>query len=288
MPKRQLSPEERRARIEAAHAMLVAEVEALTNSAAWLDYLKFMGRFPTRSARNNLLIRAQCPSATAVLGYRQWEALGRHVRRGEHGLRIFAPLTRRIEHDDVETGETEVARLVRGFRLVSVFDVSQTDGEPLPTDPVRPRLVAGEAPVGMWEALARDVTECGFTLELVPSIDVHPLANGITVHSAHLVQVATDGRPPAQQVKTLAHELAHVRLHGDGETPRPIAEVEAESVAFLIAEAWGLDTTDYSVPYVAGWGAHDMNAVLHVADRVQRCSAAILVLDGAAIDDAAA
>ena len=288
MAKRQLSPEERRERIEAAHAMLVAEVETLTSSAAWLDYLKFVARFPTRSARNNLLIRAQCPDATAVLGFRQWEALGRHVRRGEHGLRIFAPVTRRIERDDPDTGETDVARLVRGFRLVSVFDVSQTDGEPLPADPVRPQLVEGEAPVGMWEELTRHVTDCGFTLELVPTIAVHPLANGITIHPSHLVQVATDGRSPAQQVKTLAHELAHVRLHGDGETPRPIAEVEAESVAFLIAESWGLDTTNYTVPYVAGWGGRDTNAVLHVAERVQRCAAAILVLDDATIDDAAA
>ena len=287
MPNR-LTPEQRRERLEQAHATLVDEVERLTSSAEWLDYLRFMARFPSRSARNNLLIRAQCPVATAVLGYRQWEALGRHVRRGEHGLRIFAPLARRIERDNPETGETEVARLIGGFRLVAVFDVSQTDGDPLPVDPVRPRLVDGAAPDGMWETLARHVIESGFVLERVPTIESHPLANGVTIRDRHLVQVATEGRSPAQQVKTLAHELAHVRLHDDATTPREIAEVEAESVAFLVAEAFGLDTSDYSVPYVAGWGATDAAAVLRVADRVQRCAAAILVLDDLATDDAAA
>ena len=228
------------------------------------------------SASNALLIWAQRPSATQVAGYRAWQAMGRQVGRGESGIRIFAPIARKIEQEDPVTGESEVARLVKGFRLVSVFDVAQTEGDDLPTAAVHPVLLPGEAPEAMWDELAACVEAAGFVLELVEEIDPSGATNGQTSFLSHVVQIATAKRDPASRARTLAHELGHCLLHGDQTTPRAIAEVEAESVAFLVADSYGMDASAYTVPYISAWGANDPDAVLKTAGRVQRCAAAIL------------
>jgi hypothetical protein len=169
-----------------------------------------------------------------------------------------------------------MARLVKGFRLVTVFDIAQTDGDDLPAMPARPVLLPGEAPAGMWEDLAAQVRDAGFALELVEEIDPTGATNGQTDFLRHVVQIATAHRDPASRARTLAHELAHCRMHSEQATPRPIAEVEAEAVAFLISDAYGMNASAYTVPYLSAWGANDPDAVLKTAGRVQRCAAAIL------------
>jgi antirestriction protein ArdC len=161
------------------------------------------------------------------MGYRAWQALGRQVRAGERGISILAPCTykRTNDEDDAET------RVLRGFRVAHVFDVSQTDGKPLPT-PAVTRL-EGEAPSGLWEALSAQVEATGFTLE---RHDIAGTANGTTDFGSRLVTVDA-GLSPAQAAKTLAHELAHVLLHTGTEYAlgcRGRAEVEAESVAYSL------------------------------------------------------
>jgi antirestriction protein ArdC len=276
MQHRTRTPAERTERLGQAHGELVEAVRRLTTHAEWLAYLRFQARFHTYSASNALLIWAQRPTATQVAGYRTWQSLGRQVRRGESGIRIFAPMARKVEQEDPLTGESEVARLVKGFRLVSVFDVAQTEGDELPTVAVLPALLPGEAPASMWDDLAACVEAAGFALEFVEDIDPSGATNGQTSFLSHVVQIATAKRDPASRARTLAHELAHCLLHGDLTTPRAIAEVEAESVAFLVADSYGMDASAYTVPYISAWGATDPDAVLKSAGRVQRCAAAIL------------
>jgi len=266
------------------HRTLTEQVAALATGPAWRRWLDVAARFHTYSLNNTLLLLAQKPDATSVAGYTTWQQLGRQVTKGEQGLMILAPVTRRADPADppaAAAGTTPTpapepvgvdpgagSRRVVGFRPAYVWDVSQTTGEPLPTPPA-PRLLAGQAPPGLWDALAGLVTERGFT---VARGDCGG-ANGLTDYASRTVRVRADV-DDAQAVKTLAHELAHVLLHDPGDFPaggtagcRGSREVEAESVAYLIAADAGLDTADYTFAYVAGWAADtgDVDAALRAS-----------------------
>jgi hypothetical protein len=216
------------------------------------------------------------------MGYRAWQALGHQVRKGEKSISILAPCTYRTsrneddDQDDTQTSEKGAARRVlRGFRIAHVFDISSTDGDTV-RPPAGPDLLDGEAPVGLWDALAAQVAAEGFTLvrDAIPSG-----ANGTTNFATRTVTVA-DHLCPAQAAKTLAHDLlAHTCLHDGTEYAmgcRGRAEVEAESVAFIVCQAAGLTTAAYSFGYVAGWSAGDPKKVKATAERVVTCARQIL------------
>jgi len=268
---------ERAAKITAAHDQLVQAVMAVTTSDAWLSYLSGMRRFHAYSPTNVAMILAQRPRATRVAGFRTWQSMGRQVGKGSKGIAIWAPCSYKVEREDAD-GDTVEARALAGFRLAYVFDVADTDGDPLPETPAvaRATLLDGEAPVGMWDYLVRQVEAAGYRVELVGDLGG---ANGRTTWGSHLVQVVDDGRSAASMAKTLAHELGHVLLcHAGmaGTTCREVMEVEAESVAYLIGAAFGLDTTDYSLGYVTSWSGGDHRVVLATAKRVMEAAAAAL------------
>jgi hypothetical protein len=279
MSRTRLNPEERQAKIDAAHQQLVVAVEALTSSEDWRRYLEVMSRFHSYSATNCLMIAFQRPDATRVAGYKTWTTFGRQVQKGAKGIAIWAPVTYKVEAADDEP-EPDAARRCVGFRLAYVFDVADTEGDPLPESPAPARLLAGEAPAGMWDALAAQVLAAGYRIELVEAIAHSPGANGTTSPLDRVVQIATSERSAAAMCKTLAHELAHVLLHADalqtGNLERVRAEVEAESVAYLVCAGFGLDSMDYTLGYVTNWSDGDADQVLATAATVQRCARAIL------------
>ena len=207
---------------------------------------------------------------TRVAGYRAWQKLNRHVRGGERGLAILAPLTRKV---DTEEGEEE--RRLFGFKAVHVFDISQTDGEPLPE--IRPVLVEGDLPTE-WGVVTSLIADAGFSLEVTES-DRLAEANGLTDYERRQVVVRAS-LPGAQRFKTAVHELAHIRLHEPTSQGRPncrgVVEVEAESVSFMVCASLGVDSAGYSLPYVAGWSGGDLDKVASTADRVIRCAHAII------------
>ncbi|MBW3643399.1 MAG: ImmA/IrrE family metallo-endopeptidase [Actinobacteria bacterium] len=262
-------------RLAEVHERLVAAVEAMASAADWQRFLDVARQFHTYSANNVWLILAQRPTATRVAGFQTWRKVGRQVRRGEKGIAILAPVVTRaaaVNADD-EAQRPELVRLLRGFRVVHVFDVDQTDGEPLPeVDP--PALLTGEAPVPLWEALAAQVGAAGFALSRGDCGG----ANGRTDFGDRTVRVRADVGP-AQAAKTLAHELAHVLLHDGTEYLlgcRGRAEVEAESVAYLVCSTAGLTTDGYSFPYVTHWSAGDAEVVRATAERALGCARRIL------------
>jgi hypothetical protein len=252
-------------KIRQLHETLLTQVQALVNGDDWREFLAVASRFHRYSANNIFLILAQRADATQVAGYRRWKSLGRQVRRGERGIAILAPCVYRSRPlDDAETdGQSELARVLRGFRAVHVWDVSQTDGEPLPD--VRPELLNGDGPTGLWAALATQVGAAGFELHRASCGQ----ANGVTDYGARTVTVRPDV-DEAQAAKTLAHELAHVLLHDGVQAAarRELAEVEAESVAYLVCHSAGLASNDYSLPYVARWSGGDPAQVRLTAERV--------------------
>jgi N-terminal domain of anti-restriction factor ArdC len=154
---------DRAQQVRALHEQLVEGVRALTTSEDWIRALETAARFHRYSWRNCMLIQLQRPGAARVAGYRTWQSLGRQVRKGEHGIAILAPCKYRRVETDQESGEERESWALRGFRAEHVFDVSQTEGEPLAE--VKAELLEGEAPEGLWDALAAQVGAAGFTLE---------------------------------------------------------------------------------------------------------------------------
>jgi antirestriction protein ArdC len=259
-------------RLRALHAQLETAFADLVSGDDWARMLAVAARFHHYSPANVMLILTQSPDASRVAGYRTWQSLGRQVRRGERGIAILAPCTYRTQNDDDPTDDDAPARVLRGFKVAHVFDISQTDGDPVPD--IRPALLDGAAPAGLWDALAAQVTAAGFDLQRA---DCRP-ANGRTDYTARSVTVRPDVSD-AQAAKTLAHELAHVLLH-DGAAYalgcRGLVEVEAESVAYVVASAAGLPTDTYSLPYVAHWSGGNVNAIKATADRVIATAHAIV------------
>lgn len=299
----------REAKLTALQDRLTEAVGALVTSADWRRALEFSARFRSRSFNNTLLIYVQHYSAftegrvpdpvpTYVAGFKQWARLDRHVDKGQSGYAILAPVTARFaapSPGDVgpwrrlgrgerpEPGEAVRSRMV-GLRPAYVWDVSQTSGVPVP-EPPKPALLQGQAPAGLWDGLADQITARGFGVRLVSTGAAIGGANGLTDFGTREVSVRVD-MDEAAQVKTLAHELGHVMLHGpdnaDAALHRGIAEVEAESVALMVAAAHGLDTEDYTVPYVSSWassvdGKSPVEVVQSTAERVR--TAALSVLD---------
>jgi len=252
--------------LEEIHDRLVAAVEGLVSSEQWRAMLEVSARFHNYSTNNQLLIYMQCPQATRVCGYRAWQRLGRQVRKGERGVAILAPCHTRVSPVEAEGEQNEVERVevLTGFRVVHVFDVSQTEGEELAE--VAPRRLSGEVSEQVVDALEWRVADEGFMLRR--EAIARQSRNGYADFERRLV-VVRDDLSGAQAAKTLIHELAHMLLHQKTDlSEREVAEVEAESVAFVVASALGLDTSDYSFPYVARWGGGDAELVAATAERV--------------------
>ncbi len=246
---------------------LTEGIEALTTSDAWRAHLDVQGRFRRYSFSNALLISRQDPDATHVAGFATWKKFGRAVRKGERALWILAPMTgRRTATDDGEE-----RRPIVGFRPVAVFDVAQTDGDPLPG--VCRNLQGGD-PEAMFHLLMGRATRFGYTVDIV---ELPGSTNGDCSFARRRIRVERRNEP-AQQVKTLAHELAHALLH-EGTDDRALAELEAESTAFVVCRSLGLDTADYSFGYVACWAGGGAEAVARIrasGTRIQRAVAVIL------------
>jgi antirestriction protein ArdC len=255
-------------KLQAAHDRLAQSVETLSTSAGWTEYLEHVARFHNYSPRNVWMIMSQRDDASQVAGFKTWQSMGRQVRKGSKGIAILAPCVYKRED---ENGDAH--KVLGGFRVAYVFDVSDTDGDPLPENPAKPILLDGEAPEGMFSYLVDELESRGFTLVL--GEDPEHGENGYTQHATKIVRIVTS-RSAASMVKTLAHELAHVILHADRSMDRSMIEVEAESVAFLVCDAFGLASDDYSFAYVTSWAGADHKKVLATAKRVQDCAREIL------------
>ncbi len=264
-----------------AQERLTAAVETLREGTGWKAWLDMASHLPSYSVNNQLLILMQNPDATMTAGFRKWESLGRTVLKGEKALRIFAPIIYNRKEPATPTagatapppkearvvdGVERAGTRVLGFKAVPVFDISQTEGDPIP-EPPNAVLLDGEAPQGLWVALTDQITTAGFTVERVASAATIGGANGRTTWRARTVEVRADVSE-AQAVKTLAHELAHVLRHNPADGGDALfqcagqKEVVAESVAYLVAAHSGLNTSEYTFPYVAGWSASAKSDVM--------------------------
>ena len=223
-------------------------------SQAMQDYLSFSARFHRYSLHNQWLIWLAVPDATQVAGFCKWKEMGRFVKKGEKGIPILAPIIRK--DDD---GEKDIV----GFRVVYVFDISQTDGETLPEPP------EWRSPEKHQVLLERLFGYCGqeniqITLRELPG-DVQGVSKGGEIELS-----------PDAGTKTLIHEIAHELMHKDGEGPGAPAlrELEAESVAYVVAKHFGIGNLN-SPNYTALWGG-DATTILGHLDRIRETASQII------------
>jgi antirestriction protein ArdC len=215
---------------------------------------------------NTMLIALQRPDAIQVAGFKAWQPLGRQVRKGERSIRIMAPMAvKERDEQGQETGERVVF-----FRAVSVFDVAQTDGEPLPEPPCEP--ITGDSHERYIAALEDHARSLGFTVESEPLEH----AGGYCDAKRRRIVVSSDVEAPNARVRVLIHELAHAHGVGYADYGREDAEVVVETAAVIVCGALGLDTSGESIPYIAGWGeANDLEAIGKHAATVDEIASAI-------------
>ncbi len=262
---------ELRQRIDDHIEALAKAVDDVRASDDFRRYLDVQARFHSYSWHNAMLIFSQCPDATRVAGYRAWQKLGRQVHKGERGIRILAPCPFKRERATADGDSETVTGMF--FRAVSVFDVGQTDGEALPEvevptiDSAADDLLARLARV----AVSRDI-----------ALAFQPVSGGAFGVSKRGAIEIDDQYPTGQQAKTLAHELAHEALHWDIKGPftRSLAELEAEAVAYVVCQHFGLDTEVRSSRYIALWQG-DAKSMRESLERIATTARSI-------IDDASA
>jgi antirestriction protein ArdC len=239
----------------------------LTTSDEWQRYLACQSRFYRYSSNNVMLIAQQAHEATRIAGFNAWKSYVRFVRKGEKAIRILAPMV--YKQTDEKTDEEQ--KVIRGFKWVPVFDIASTDGEDLPT--VCHKL-SGDDPAGIFARLIEFATSIGFTVE---DAELPGSVNGDCTHELHRIRVEI-ANSPAQRVKTLTHEIGHALLHEQFDN-RALAELEAESTAYMICQALNLNTSDYSFGYVAGWAGGGEQAIAGIKGscvRIQKAAASVL------------
>lgn len=259
---------------------LEGAVKDLIEGGNWAELLDLTARFRNYSTLNLLLIFSQASrrgfAPTIVAGYRSWQKLGRQVVRGEKALYIFAPRLKKSEKQRIIETEDHVSidepNALVGYRLVAVFDLSQTEGANLPEIPEPSLLSKGGAEVTEIISRIQIALEArGFqvSFELLDSV------NGYTDFGNRVVKVRSDVQP-AQKLKTMIHETAHVMLHERSGVSRMQAELEAESCAYVVCRALGIDSSSYSFPYIARWCQGDMDLVKAVTKNIHLATNEIL------------
>ena len=255
--------------IDSIMQSLESGVEELFTSNRYQEFLKTMAKFHNYSFNNTMLIAMQRPDATLVTSYKNWQSMGRQVMKGEKGITIIAPAPykkmkekevldenqRPIMGTDGKPKTEQVEVTVPHFKAVTVFDIAQTSGEPIQT--LAPEL------------LTAAVQDFDSFMQAIQKISPVPIrfdeiagnANGY-YHNADKEIVIKKGLSESQTLKTAIHETAHAKLHDKEimeslgvEKDRLTKEVEAESVAYCVCSSFGLDTSDYSFPYIAGWSS---------------------------------
>lgn len=248
---------------EAALMRLEQAVSAIHDSDSFRRWLDISSRFHTYSLGNQLLIALQKPAATYVAGFHAWRKLGRHVRRGETGIRIMVPHARKVINEE---GQEE--RRVFGFGTGLVFDINQTEGEPLP-EHVVPTL-EGDAGAELWDGLHQYAKGQGIAISVVEPAALPGETMGYYDPNRKTIVVGAYGQ--RQRTKTLAHELGHHVARVDD---RASNECIAEGIAYIVCAHFGIDTGERSFPYVAGW-AQDPDVLKGVLSTIQVASATII------------
>jgi len=275
-----LTDEQRAERRAQDRDRLEQAARQLLSSDGWQRWVRVRARngLARYSLGNQLLIAMQAPDATFVAGFHAWKDLGRRVRKGEHGIRILAPMPLRERDDEQDASdETEDGSRVRTlFKSVAVFDLAQTEqipGRPaLPVEPPR-QPITGDSHAHLIAPLESFAAELGYSVRRTPLKD----ATGGWCDNSQMEVVINERLPANAQVRVLVHEIAHALGIGYADRGRARAEVMVDCATYIVCSQVGLDTGGESIPYVAGWGAggeldaiqQDAQTIDEVARRIE-------------------
>lgn len=277
-------------RVKEITEKLEQSIKELFESKKYADYLKMMSKLHQYSFNNSMLIAMQKPDATMVAGFTSWEAnFHRHVKKGESGIKILAPSPYKITKDIVKTDENQkvifdkdgrpvfdrVEVTIPAYKVTTVFDVSQTYGEPIPE--LATNLTEDVKDYDRFLNAIREVSPVPIEIQSIDSA-----ANGYYDLVDKKI-VIKESNSQSQILKTAIHELSHAKLHDketgtEGNIDRRTKEVQAESIAYTVCCHYGLDTSDYSFGYIAGWSSdkdldelkRSMNTIRSTASEIIR------------------
>jgi len=277
-----------KADVKAWKAQLVAQAEQqilkLTDSGQFKKYLNTLAKFHHYSARNIDLIYAQNPQATQVAGFKQWQTdFNRTVNKGAKSIRIAAPIIKKLTPAEQKRLDTTDERAIVGYRYLPIFDVAQTSGDPVLSakDFVKENLADHQNVTSLYNAFKDYLNQQpDLKVSEVPLATLNG-AKGYFQPSTNEIVIGGDEPDNALKLKTLYHEYAHSQLHGlksaFKDRPRAYQETQAEAVAYVAMQNIGVDTSNYSLGYVATW-AKD-KAVIHSAlSEIQQVSNKVIEL----------
>ena len=265
----------------------------LFSSDSYKNYLSTMSKFHNYSFNNTLLIAMQKPEASLVAGYKAWQKnFDRHVNKGEKAIRILAPAPYKIKEErdkidpvtqeimldrDGNPQKEEVEITIPSFRAVSVFDVSQTDGKPIPQLEAKELLSDVEGYQDMIHAVEA-VSPVPIEME-----EIAGESKGYFDREARRIAVQ-ENMSESQTLKTMIHEVAHSMLHNkemeqdeQARKDRNTKEVEAESIAYTVCQHFGVDTSENSFGYIAGWSSgRDTKELKSSMDTIRRAASELI------------
>lgn len=268
-------------KIKAALDRIEEGIAAINTDKDWLQYLCFQSRFYNYSFGNTMLIYIQNPQASYVKGYRAWNDLARYVKKGSKGIAILAPCFRKTKDGDDTEGredcpdveEMKRKKVISGFRIAYVYDITDTDG----SDEYLPLLVKGlsgnsDSEKDIYESLLRVISTEHTVMEVTgtASKGSYNLETGIICVNADYDYM--------QKIKTLLHEYAHAvdfKMHPESDVSRNRRELIAESTAFVVSRYLGLDTGSYSISYIKTW-MRDTDELKTIAETIQTISSDII------------
>lgn len=260
------------------------EILKLTDSEKFKSYLDTVAKFYRYSQRNIDLIYSQNPTASQVAGFKKWQNdFKRSVNKGEKGIRIAAPIIKKLTPEDQKRLDTTEEKAIVGYRYIPVFDVSQTSGEPVLSakDFVKENLADHQNVTSLYNAFKDYLNQqTDLKVSEVPLATLNG-AKGYFQPNTNEIVIGGDEPDNALKLKTLYHEYAHSQLHGlksaFKDRPRAYQETQAEAVAYVAMQNIGVDTGNYSLGYVATW-AKD-KAVIHSAlSEIQQVSNKVIEL----------
>jgi len=274
-----------------AFERLIKGVEKVVTSEKWREFLKVQAKFHNYSFNNSLMIFLQMPTATRVAGFKNWNKLGRKVKKGEKGIKILVPAKYTYFYIEDEEGNEkrvflnqatkEQKELIKAgeiktysgmtFKVGHVFDISQTEGKPLP-EICKPLDGEPEEAKRFFEALSKVIT--------IPVIEEKIQGGAHGYYHIEKDVIALEVRNAlSHKAKTLVHEYTHSMLDkkdSNIKQKRHEAEIVAESVAFIVADYFGLDTSSYSFEYVAAWAGADPKEILKKGNLIQKTAQKII------------
>lgn len=268
-------------KIKAAFEQIEEGIAAIDTDTDWLQFLAFQSRFYSYSIGNTMLIYRQNPDASFVKGYRAWNELGRYVKKGSKGIAILAPCVRKAKDEDDLADRTDCKndadkndkKVVTGFRIAYVYDIADTAG----SDEFLPVLVKGmsgnsDREQTIYEKLRDVISQEHLVLEVtgMASKGAYNIETGFISINADYDYV--------QRIKTLLHEYAHAvdfTMNPAEDIKKNVRELVAESVAFVVMQYMGFDTSSYSIGYIKSW-LKDAEELKNVAATVQKIACRII------------